>query len=137
MRRLLLLGLLAAFGCSALPAKLPPAPDASYRWSSEGLEVSGVGKPDPSISNETQRRALAREAAFVMANARLRSYAESLRVRGRGKVGDLAAKDPAWAKRLQDALSRIVVVRTTWDEEGTAVVVIRAQTKALRRLKRP
>jgi len=93
-----------------------PGSRASYGQNGTGsIETLGVGMVNPSISNETQRLATARDAALTQAQAKMLSI---LRNRPSDSVED---QEKLKAGILRDAY----VVKTQWADDGTCQVTLR------------
>jgi hypothetical protein len=79
------------------------------------IETVGIGLPDPSISNKTQRQAMAREAALTDAQAKMLSILQA------GPSG--SAADPE--KLKGGILKGAYVVKTRWAHDGICRLTLR------------
>jgi hypothetical protein len=123
MRRAVAAALFLFTSCALFEPELPTPPDPAVEVAGDFVTIRAVGKSDPSIDNDTQRKALSREAALTLAQARLQAYADQIRVPGRGTVGSLAAQDPAWAQRRQAILTQAEAAATVWNADGSRASV--------------
>jgi hypothetical protein len=121
MKLLLPLALLFAFGCSTMPEPK----DEDIRVSGDSVMVTAVGKPNPKLTNTTQRRAVSRDAALVTAQEKLRTYIWG--IKGPMTVGERVARED----RLKKCLSHVQTIRTRWESDDSAVVIIRLPRSAL------
>jgi hypothetical protein len=93
-----------------------PGNHVSYGQNRSGyIETVGIGVQDPSITNETQRRATSRDAALTQAQAKMLSLLQSR------SSGGAADQEKLKAGILQGAY----VVKTEWTRDGTCRLTLR------------
>ena len=129
------------FGACALPnlhRGLPSLPDEEhFRWVADGLEIKGEGRPDTAAYIETQRKATSRDAAYANALARLAAYEGMIVIPEKGRIADLARKDPSWEARLKHTVAGIEIRSTNYDIDDSADVIIWISQDALEALRHP
>ncbi|HAH05111.1 MAG TPA: hypothetical protein DCM05_01080 [Elusimicrobia bacterium] len=121
------------WGCAALepaPDRWPKTPEGHFSAAGEYFQVTGVGKPDPKLLTDTQRRSEARDDALRDAWRRLKEYLEALPTR-EGPLGELAAQRPALRDRIDRVVLGAVPVSVHFDSDGSAAVAIRVRKDAL------
>jgi len=98
-----------------------PGSFPSYGENRSGyLETVGVGVQDPSITNETQRRATTRDAALTEAQAKMLALLQN------HSSGSAADQQQLKAGILQGAY----VVKTEWAKDGSCRVTLRLKKPA-------
>jgi hypothetical protein len=79
------------------------------------IDVVGIGQPDPSITNKTQRRAMTREAALAEAQAKMLSILQA--------DSSGSAADPE--KLKVGILLGAYVVKIRWAHDGSCRLTLR------------
>lgn len=110
----------------------PKPGDANVASAGGYIQVTGVGKADPKLPSETQRRSVSRDAAILDARARLETYLSRVMLPGQTSVGERASADKSWRKKLDEALTAIDIAETKWDGDVAAVVLRTEKAQVLR-----
>ena len=107
-----------------MPDVLDERPDArSY------FEALGIGACDPSLPTETQRRALARDAAIVEAQYELLSMIKGVELDGGYKISRAIEVDSTLEMKVNAAVRGAEVLKFTSD--GGCVVTLRLPKQRL------
>lgn len=109
----------------------PPLTDGFFMNVGGFLQVTGTGKAQGAVKSETQARALARDAALLDAWRRLRGHLESLRAKDGRPVALRATREPQYNQRLEALVHGAAIVSTHFDDEGTAVIVLRVERRVI------
>lgn len=129
--KLLYAGLIAFIltGCAAAlrPARpfWPPLPSGYFMRVGTFLQVTGTGRITRATENETQRRSLSRDAALLDAWKRMVDYFHLFQMPSGISVGQHAANNDLYSERLSAFVHAAHIASTHWDQDGTAVVVLR------------
>lgn len=95
------------------------------------FEVIGIGAADPALATDTQRRALARDAAIVKAQYELLSLVKGVAVEGGVKVSKAMAADSLIEARVHDSIAGAEVLMSEFTDDGGCVVTMRLPKKSL------
>lgn len=95
------------------------------------LYFEGRADADPSVSNETQRRALSKDAATADALKKIALYIDGLRLKGGGTVGKAKETDGRIRTKIDAFIQGAEAVRTRWDDSGGCRVTLRIDRKSL------
>jgi hypothetical protein len=134
-RRAACAALLAAAACSGprarleqgrLPQTIDQRPVAG-RW----IEAIGIGASDPALPTETQRKALARDAAIVKAQYELLSLVKGVRLEGGVTVSRAIETDSELAARVNATLRGAEVLKSEFTEDHGCVVTLRLPRERL------
>ena len=133
---LVLVGLLG--GCARalgpVQSRWPALPEDRFMHVGTYLQVGGTGTADSDTGNETQGKALSRDAALTDARIRVRRYIRALPLGGGLSAGDRMQASPDLRHSIDRMIRFAGVVSTEWDESGTAVVLIRIDKKRINQL---
>ncbi len=100
----------------------------------ESLEAIGIGASDPKLPTDTQRKALARDAAIVKAQYELLSMVKGVQLTGGVTVDRAMETDSALAARVDAMIRGAEVVKSEFTADGGCVVTLRLPKKSLRAL---
>lgn len=89
------------------------------------VEAIGIGASDPSLPTETQRKALARDAAIVKAQYELLSMVKGVELEGGVTVGRAVEKDSLLAARLKATVAGAEVLKSEFTADNGCVVTMR------------
>ena len=89
------------------------------------LEAIGIGASDPKLPTDTQRKALARDAAIVKAQYELLSMVKGVRLSGGVTVDRAMETDSALAARVDATIRGAEVVKSEFTADGGCVVTLR------------
>ena len=95
------------------------------------LESIGIGASDPSLPTDTQRKALARDAAIVKAQYEMLSMIKGVQLEGGVTVRRALEADSALVARVNDAISGAEIRKSEFTADGGCVVTIRLPKSAL------
>jgi hypothetical protein len=89
------------------------------------VEAIGIGASDPALPTETQRKALARDAAIVKAQYELLSMVKGVELEGGVTVGRAIEKDSTLAARLKETIRGAEVLKSEFTADNGCVVTMR------------
>jgi hypothetical protein len=95
------------------------------------IQITGTGSADKTVLGETQRKSMGRDAAILDAWQRTRNYLESFVLPSGRTVGEKAAGDEQYNKRLETLVHGAQIVSTQYDEDQTAVAVLRLDRRII------
>ncbi|MBI5238853.1 MAG: hypothetical protein HY926_00130 [Elusimicrobia bacterium] len=98
------------------------------------IEAIGIGASDPALPTETQRRALARDAAIVKAQYELLSMVKGVALEGGVTVSRALETDSLLAAKVHDAVRGAEVRKTEFTTDNGCVVTLRLSKRRLARL---
>jgi hypothetical protein len=98
------------------------------------LEAIGIGASDPKLPTDTQRKALARDAAIVKAQYELLSMVKGVQLTGGVTVDRAMETDSALAARVDAMIRGAEVVKSEFTDDGGCVVTLRLPKKRLEAL---
>lgn len=85
----------------------------------------GVGASDPTLKSDTQRKALARDAAIVKAQFEMLSYLKGVTLKGGVKVSRAMEDDSSIESFLHELIRGAEIVRSEFTSDSGCVVTIR------------
>ncbi|MDX6771228.1 MAG: hypothetical protein SF051_16985 [Elusimicrobiota bacterium] len=88
-------------------------------------EAIGIGASDPSLPTETQRKALARDAAIVKAQYELLSMIKGVELEGGVTVSQALEKDSLLTARVHDSIRGAEVLKSEFTDDGGCVATLR------------
>lgn len=89
------------------------------------VEAIGIGASDPALPTETQRKALARDAAIVKAQYELLSMVKGVELEGGVTVGRAIEKDSVLAARVKATVAGAEVLKSEFTADSGCVVTMR------------
>lgn len=95
------------------------------------FESIGIGSADPSLPTETQRRALARDAAIVKAQYELLSMIKGVELVGGYKVSRAISVDSSLESRVKASIRGAEVLKSEFTKDGGCVVTLRLPKERL------
>jgi hypothetical protein len=95
------------------------------------FEAIGIGASDPSLPTETQRRALARDAAIVKAQYELLALIKGVELEGGYKVSRAIEVDSTLETRVQAAIRGAEVRKSEFTSDGGCLVTLRLSKERL------
>jgi len=115
--------------CSGVPSRLAAGrvPDVLDEKPDHRayFEAIGIGASDPSLPTDTQRRALARDAAIVQAQYELMSMLKGVELEGGLKVSRAIEVDSTLEARVRDSIRGAEVLKSEFTTDGGCVVTLR------------
>lgn len=129
---------LAASGCGGVQSRvvrgrLPQTIDQRMDRSSY-VEAIGIGASDPSLPTDTQKKALARDAAIVKAQFELLSMVKGVMIEGGITVERALEKDSSLESRIKDVIRGAEILKSEFTSDNGCVVTIRLPKKRLESL---
>jgi hypothetical protein len=91
----------------------------------------GVGASDPALKTDTQRKALARDAAIVKAQFELLSYLKGVTLKGGVRVSRAMEDDSTIESFLHELIRGAEIVRSEFTADNGCVVTIRLPRSGL------
>lgn len=98
------------------------------------LEVIGIGASDPSLSSDTQRKALARDAAIVKAQYEMLSLIKGVTLEGGIRVQRAIETDSMLETRIKDIIKGAEVRKSEFTADNGCVVTLRLPKSGLQQL---
>jgi hypothetical protein len=95
------------------------------------IEAIGIGASDPTLPTETQRKALARDAAIVKAQYELLSMIKGVTLEGGITVSRALETDSNLEARVHDAIRGAEIRKTEFTSDNGCVVTMRLPKKRL------
>lgn len=89
------------------------------------IEAIGIGASDPSLPTETQRKALARDAAVVKAQYELLSLVKGVTLEGGVTVSRALETDSTLSARVRDVIRGAEIRKTEFTSDQGCVVTMR------------
>ena len=89
------------------------------------IEAIGIGASDPSMTSDTQRKALARDAAIVKAQYELLSMIKGVTLEGGVTVSRAIEIDSKLEARVNDAIKGAEILKTEFTSDNGCVVTMR------------
>ncbi|HEX4047842.1 MAG TPA: hypothetical protein VH309_08410 [Elusimicrobiota bacterium] len=133
-----LAGVVALTGCGGVPSRVhsgkvdsvlnqDPA-DGSY------VTAIGIGGSDPSLPSDTQRKALARDAAIVKAQYEMLSMVKGVTLKGGVTVERAIETDSTLEANMEEAIRGAEIVKSEFTSDNGCVVTIRIPRARLEQL---
>ena len=94
----------------------------------------GIGGSDPNLPTDTQRKALARDAAIVKAQYEMLSMIKGVTLKGGVKVERAIETDSSLETEMQEAIRGAEIVKSEFTSDSGCVVTIRIPRSRLERL---
>lgn len=94
----------------------------------------GIGGSDPALPTDTQRKALARDAAIVKAQYEMLSLVKGVQIEGGITVSRAIEQDSTLEARVKDVIKGAEITRTQFTKDGGAVVRLRLPKQRLEKL---
>lgn len=91
----------------------------------------GMGKADPSITNQTQRRALSKRAAITRAQAKAILYIDKLKLDKKRTVKEARLKNKKIQITIDAYIRGVEVTDVRWDKRDNCTVKTRIRPKQL------
>ena len=95
------------------------------------IEAIGIGAADPDLESNTQRMALARDAAIVKAQYELLSMVKGVRLEGGVTVERALETDSTLAARVNDTIRGAEIRKSEFTSDNGCVVTLRLPRAAL------
>lgn len=95
------------------------------------IEAIGIGASDPDLDTDTQRMALARDAAIVKAQYELLSMIKGVRLEGGVTVSRALETDSTLAARVDDVIRGAEIRKSEFTADNGCVVTLRLPKSAL------
>ncbi|MBI2789091.1 MAG: hypothetical protein HYX59_10455 [Elusimicrobia bacterium] len=95
------------------------------------LEAIGIGASDPALKTDTQRMALARDAAIVKAQYELLSMIKGVRLEGGVSVERALETDSTLSARVSDVIRGAEIHKSEFTADNGCVVTLRLPKSAL------
>ena len=138
-KRIALIGLTAMVaGCSGIKSRVSQgkvqttinqSPDRYYY-----VEAIGIGASDPSLTSDTQRKALARDAAIVKAQYEMLSMIKGVELEGGVTVDRAIETDSSLEARLKDTIKGAEILKSEFTADNGCVVTLRLPKNRLAKL---
>lgn len=125
-------------GCAGIPSRLEQGKvqqtmdQRPNRW--RYLEAIGIGASDPALPTETQRKALARDAAIVKAQYELLAMLGGVELEGGLTVDRALETNSKLEARLKETIRGAEVVKTEFTADNGCVVTLRLPKRRLERM---
>ncbi len=98
------------------------------------VEAIGIGASDPSVATDTQRKALARDAAIVKAQYELLSMVKGVKLVGGVTVSRALEKDSTLSATVNDAIRGAEILKSEFTADNGCVVTLRLDKGRLERM---
>ena len=98
------------------------------------IEAIGIGASDPSMTSDTQRKALARDAAIVKAQYELLSMIKGVTLEGGVTVNRAIEVDSKLEARVNDAIKGAEILKTEFTSDNGCVVTMRLPKERLEQM---
>lgn len=98
------------------------------------IEAIGIGASDPELKTETQRKALARDAAIVKAQYELLSMVKGVTLDGGITVSRALEQDSTLAARLTETIRGAEVLKSEFTADNGCVVTLRLPKDRMERM---
>jgi len=98
------------------------------------LEAIGIGASDPALPTQTQRRALARDAAIVKAQYELLSMVKGVSLDGGVTVSRALETDSALSAKVHAAIAGAEIRKTEFTADNGCVVTLRLPKSRIEQL---
>lgn len=98
------------------------------------IEAIGIGASDPSLPTETQRRALARDAAIVKAQYEMLSMVKGVELEGGITVDRAIETDSNLETRLKETIRGAEILKSEFTADNGCVVTLRLPKSRLEKM---
>lgn len=98
------------------------------------LMAIGIGGSDPALSSDTQRKALARDAAIVKAQFEMLSMVKGVTLKGGVRVDRALEADSSLEARMEQVIAGAEIVRSEFTSDNGCVVTLRLPKSRLEKL---
>jgi hypothetical protein len=98
------------------------------------LEAIGIGASDPSLPSDTQRKALARDAAIVKAQYEMLSMVKGVQLEGGITVDRAIEKDSTLETKIRASIQGAEIVKSEFTADNGCVVTIRLPKSRLEKM---
>lgn len=98
------------------------------------LETIGIGASDPTLATDTQRKALARDAAIAKAQYEMLSMVKGVTLEGGITVDRAIEKDSVLEAKLKETIRGAEVLKSEFTADNGCVVTIRLPKSRLEKL---
>ncbi len=95
------------------------------------IETIGIGAADSTLTNTTQRRATARDAAVVQAQYEMLSIVKGVELEGGITVEKAMETTSSLETKVKDTIRGAQVVKSEWTSDDGCVVTLRLDRKRL------
>lgn len=98
------------------------------------IETIGIGASDPALPTDTQRKALARDAAIVKAQYEMLSMVKGVTLEGGITVSRAIEIDSTLEAKIKETIKGAEVIKSEFTSDSGCVVTIRLPKKRLEEL---
>ena len=98
------------------------------------LEAIGIGASDPTLATDTQRKALARDAAIVKAQYELLSMVKGVALQGGITVDRAMETDSTLETKIMESIRGAEIVKSEFTADNGCVVTLRLPKSRLERM---
>jgi len=98
------------------------------------LETIGIGASDPTLATDTQRKALARDAAIAKAQFEMLSMVKGVTLEGGVTIDRAIEKDSLLEAKIKDTIRGAEILKTEFTSDNGCVVTIRLLKRRLETL---
>ena len=98
------------------------------------IESIGIGASDPALATETQRKALARDAAIVKAQYEMLSMVKGVELEGGVTVDRALETDSSLEARLKETIRGAEILKSEFTADNGCVVTLRLPKNRLEKL---
>ncbi len=98
------------------------------------FEAIGIGASDPSLPTQTQRMALARDAAIVKAQYELLSMIKGVELEGGVTVKQAMESDSTLQAKLDEVIRGAEIVKSEFTSDNGCVVTMRLPKSSLKKI---
>lgn len=89
------------------------------------FESVGIGAADPTLTNDTQRRATSRNAAIVQAQYEMLSMLKGVQVAGGITVEKAMETDSRLETQIKEVIKGAEIIKSEWTKDDGCVVTLR------------
>lgn len=129
---------LLASGCKGVPSRVHggTVDPVLNQDPSAGLYLMaiGIGGSDPALTSDTQRKALARDAAIVKAQYEMLSMVKGVTLKGGVRVERAIETDSSLEASMQEAIRGAEIVRSEFTSDNGCVVTLRLPKSRLEKM---
>ncbi|MFI5349568.1 MAG: hypothetical protein ACHQ2Z_08500 [Elusimicrobiota bacterium] len=98
------------------------------------MTAIGIGGSDPALASDTQRKALARDAAIVKAEYEMLSLVKGVTLKGGVKVERALETDSVLEANMLEAIRGAEVVKSEFTSDNGCVVTLRIPRERLEQM---